>query len=101
MLPQHPESINIPTDRDAYRAWLASLPEPTPALLFGVVLGGDTFRCPTNGRLYVALAPELKGECIWTKCYWCDTSGRVRGEKGFDPDFRQPHAYPIVEEVVT
>jgi hypothetical protein len=92
------ESINIPTDRAAYRAWLRGLDEPTRALLFGVVLGADTFRCPTNGRLYIDTAPELRDGCCWTRCYWCDTAGRVRGESGFDRDARQPHCHPIVRD---
>ena len=99
-VPDIAESIKptIPTDREAYRAWLRSLDEPTRALLFGVVAGGDTLRCSTNGRLYVPTVVEEHDGCIWARCYWCDTAGRVRGEdREFDPDNRQPHAYQLLE----
>lgn len=99
MIPHVVEAINIPADRDAYRAFLRALDEPTRALLFGVVLGADTFRCPSNGRLYVDTAPLARDGCLWTKCYWCDTAGRVRGEPGFDRGAPQPHCNAIVEAI--
>lgn len=95
------ETVNIPADREAYRTWLSGLDEPTRALLFGVVLGSDTFRCPTNGRLYVCTTPDARDGCLWTRCYWCDVQGRVRGESGFDRDNRQPHCYPLENDHAT
>lgn len=99
ILAEHAEAIKIPSDRDAYRTWLHGLDEPTRALLFGVVAGGDTLRCPTNGRLYVPTHTEERDGCVWARCYWCDTRGNVRGESGFDPDERQPHCYPLLEGI--
>lgn len=98
MIAQHPEPINIPSDRDSYRAWLRDLDEPTRMLLFGVERHADTFRCPTNGRLYTDEHPVLQDGCLWTRCYWCDIYGTVRGSPGFDRASPQPHAYTIVEE---
>src|SRR5262245_50900494 len=97
---QQCESINIPTDREAYRAWLSSLDEHSRLLLFGVERDATVFRCPTNGRLYEDEAPDVREGCIWAHCYWCDTAGRVRGiDRDFDRSDPQPHSYAILEEV--
>lgn len=93
------EPINIPTERDAYRAFVANLDEATRLLLFGVPPDAVTFRCPTNGRLYSDDDPVRDGNVLWSVCYWCDTAGRVRGQdKHFERASGQPHANPIVEE---
>ena len=95
---QHAESINPPTDRDAYRVFVRGLDEATRLLLFGVPADAVTFRCPTNGRVYLDESPHREGDYLWTRCYWCDTAGRVRGtDKDFDRDHGQPHMNPIVE----
>ena len=99
ILAERTESINIPTEREGYRAFIARLDLATRLLLFGVAPDATTFRCPTNGRQYTDDAPQLIDGAIWTRCYWCDTQGRVRGiDRDFDRASPQPHSNPIVRE---
>ena len=98
MLAHTAESINVPTDLLDYRAFVRGLSAELRLLLFGVSCDSVTFRCPTNGRIYADEAPQLVDGRLWTVCYWCDTSGRVRGQdKDFDRASPQPHCQPIVE----
>jgi len=95
---QQSEGVNIPTDRDARRRFLDSLGAELRLLLFGVPRDSVTFRCPTNGRIYLDESPQLLDGCLWTRCYWCDMAGRVRGEDAlFDRRSPQPHCNPITE----
>lgn len=95
---QHLETINLPDDVSAYRAFVRNLDDATRLLLFGVPRDSVTFRCPTNGRIYADETPVVQDSAIWTRCYWCDTQGRVRGrDKDFDRASPQPHPNPIVE----
>ncbi len=87
----------ITADPDAYRAWLRGLDEASRLALFGVRRDATEFRCPPNGRRYADDSPLRADGSIWTRCFWCDTYGRVRGQPGFDRAAPQPHYYPIVE----
>jgi hypothetical protein len=95
---QHFETINVPTARDAYLIFVRGLTTELRLLLFGVAADAVTFRCPTNGRIYADDSPQRIDNQLWTKCYWCDTRGRVRGvDPDFDRSSPQPHCQPIVE----
>src|SRR5262245_57773585 len=97
ILAQHLTRINIPADRDAYRAWVESLDQRAYALVFGVPPGATMFRCPTTGRAYVDRRPVVMNDAIWTRCACCDAALHVRGDAEYDAESPQRHCYPIVE----
>jgi len=93
MLPVQRELVN---PADDYPAFVRGLDEATRLLLFGRTPESTSFRCPTNGRLYTDPAPLVMGNMVWTRCAWCDTYGRVKGEPGYRADCPQPHASPLI-----